>query len=131
MKGAGPRSASSQSCQASDLACGNSAAVLWYLPAIAVVAGLSWTQARLWLWVPAFLIMGAACVINAARCGRLHCYITGPIYLLAAAYAALADFNLVPMRPGTFLVVVFGLTCLACCAEIPFGRYGKKARIGQ
>ncbi|HEX4785762.1 MAG TPA: hypothetical protein VH350_15585 [Candidatus Sulfotelmatobacter sp.] len=130
MNGDEPKSVSSERCHAKDLACGKGA-VLWYVPVIAIIAGLSWGSARVWLWVPGFLIMGIACVVNAARCGRLHCYFTGPIYLLAAVYAALAGFNLVPMRPDIFLIVVFGLTCLACCAEIPFGRYAKKLQIGQ
>ena len=25
--------------------------------------------------------MGVACVANAARCGRTHCYLTGPFFL--------------------------------------------------
>jgi len=28
--------------------------------------------------------MGGACLVNAVRCGRLHCYVTGPFFLLGA-----------------------------------------------
>ncbi len=71
--------------------------------------------------------MGIACLANAARCGRVHCYITGPLFLLAAAYVVLAEFHVIPMRPGVFLDVVLLLIVLACLAELPLGRYRKNA----
>ncbi len=40
------------------------------------------------------------------RCGRLHCYITGPVFLLAAFYVALTGFHVVPLQPEPFLLVV-------------------------
>jgi hypothetical protein len=46
--------------------------------------------------------------------------------LLAALYVALSALNLVPMRPGVFLFVVFGITAVACLAEGPFGKYIRK-----
>ncbi len=113
------------SCQANDLTCGRMGLFLWCLPIVAVIVGSSWTNARPWLWIPAFLIMGIACLANAARCGRMHCYFTGPLLLLAAVYVVLAEFHLVPMRPGIFLDVVILLTVLACLAELPLGRYRK------
>ncbi len=74
---------SKEGSQKADLVCGKSAILLWYLPAFALIIGLNWAAARAWLWIPAFLVMGATCVVNAARCGRLHCFVTGPVYLLA------------------------------------------------
>ena len=53
--------------------------VVWYLPSLLLVAGMFWSNGRLWLWTPALLVAGMACVVNAARCGRLHCYFTGPL----------------------------------------------------
>ena len=38
----------------------------------------------------ALLVMGGACLVNAARCRRLHCYITGPYFLMLALGALLA-----------------------------------------
>src|SRR6266852_7249120 len=54
---------------------------LFCLPAIAIVAtghyriGDGWRTA---VWTAALSIMGTACLANAVRCGRVHCYITGP-----------------------------------------------------
>ncbi len=118
---------SAASCQANDLTCGGRGLFLWGLPIVAVIVGSSWAIARPWLWIPAFLVMGIACVANAARCGRAHCYFTGPLFLFAAVYVVLAEFHLVSMRPGIFLDVVLCLAGLAYLAEIPFGRYRKSA----
>jgi hypothetical protein len=117
---------SEQSCETTDLARGWGALLLWCIPVVALIAGLNWEKARPMLWIPAFLIMAAACIANAARCGRRHCYVTGPVYLLAAVYVALSASNLAPMRPGVFLCVVLGITVIACLAEGPFGRYKRK-----
>jgi hypothetical protein len=121
-----PASATQRS-SGTDLTCGLSAIFLWCLPALALIAGMYWPAARTWLWIPAFLIMGAACLANAARCGRLHCYLSGPIFLLAAAYVALASLHVVPFAPGALLDAVFILVILAFLAEIPFGRYRTRA----
>ena len=116
-----------QSCKIRDLTCGGSAILLWCLPVVALVVGSYWRKAALWLWIPAFLVMGVACLANAARCGRVHCYVTGPFSLLAAAYVVLWGFHLVPMQPGIFLYSILAITILAYLAEVPLGRYRKKA----
>jgi hypothetical protein len=69
--------------------------------------------------------MGIGCLANAARCGRTHCYITAPLFLLAAGFVALSAFGVVSLHPGRLLIVVFGVCCLAMCAEIPLGKYRK------
>jgi hypothetical protein len=111
-----------QSCQSRDLACGGSALLLWGVPVVALIVGANWRHG-LFLWIPAFLVMGAACLANAARCGRVHCYVTGPLCLLAAVYAALAVVHLVPMPAGIFLNSILAITVLAFLVEIPLGRY--------
>ncbi|MGA8441918.1 MAG: hypothetical protein WB762_01560 [Candidatus Sulfotelmatobacter sp.] len=117
---------SEQSCETRDLARGWGALLLWCIPVVALLVGLNWEKAPPILWIPAFLIMAAACIANAARCGRRHCYVTGPVYLLAAVYVALSALNLAPMRPGVCLCVVLGITVIACLAEGPFGSYNRK-----
>jgi hypothetical protein len=99
---------------------------LWYVPIAVLVIGSSWTRGRVWMWVPALLVMGVGCLVNASRCGRLHCYFTGPLYLLGALYVALSAFGMVVLRPGLFLIILLALSCLAQCAEIFLGKYRKK-----
>lgn len=114
-------------CEPNDLLSQKSGLFLWCLPIAAVIVGFSWPNIRPWLWIPAFLIMGIACLVNARRCGRLHCYFTGPVLVLAAIYVALAAANLVPPRPGTLVAAVLVSTLLACLAEVPLGRYRRRS----
>ena len=100
--------------------------VVWYLPSLLLVAGMFWSNGRLWLWTPALLVAGMACVVNAARCGRLHCYFTGPLYLLGAAYIVLADFKLLPLRPFWFLAVLVTASLISQLVEAPLGKYAPK-----
>lgn len=58
--------------------------LVFWLPAIAIVAsGSSHVSdaVRTMVWPGALITMGAACTVNATRCGRLHCYFTGPVFL--------------------------------------------------
>lgn len=116
---------SAASCHTTDWLCSGKGLLFWGLPILALIVGGSWSSMRPWFWIPALLIMGIACLANAARCGRVHCYFTGPLYLLAAAYVVLAEFQLVPMNPNRFLGAVLLLTLLAYLAEFPLGRYKK------
>jgi len=55
----------------------------WWLPHAAIVAGLfAAVPVRTAIWTIAVVWMGAACILNARRCGRTHCRYTGPYYLL-------------------------------------------------
>lgn len=108
---------------ADDLSCGPAALWLWRLPTLMIVAGAFWPAGRFWLWIPAFLVAGGACVANARRCGRTHCWVTGPLYLGAAGYLVLAALDRVPFHFIWFLGVVLGLSLLARLAERPLGRY--------
>jgi hypothetical protein len=77
---------------------------LWGLPAIAIVVGSFLGRlGHLAFWVPAFTIAGVACVVNARRCRRIHCHVTGPMFLLAAAATALVTAGLLHVQFGTVL----------------------------
>ncbi|MGH9605776.1 MAG: hypothetical protein ACRD3N_08750 [Terracidiphilus sp.] len=115
-----------ESCHSRDLACGRSALLFWGLPGVALIVGADWRHGLL-LWIPAFLAMGVACLVNAARCGRVHCYVTGPLFLLAAVYASLSVAHLVPMPAVIFLLSIVAVLVLAKLAEFPLGRYRKRA----
>ena len=54
----------------------------WWIPQAAIVTGLFIpVPGRTMIWVIALVWMGAACILNARRCGRTHCRFTGPYYL--------------------------------------------------
>lgn len=115
----------SKACRSDDLTTGRSALWLWRLPWLLVVIGAFWPAGLFWLWIPSFLVAGSACVANARRCGRLHCYATGPLYLGAAAFLVLRLVlpDTVPFEAGVFLLVLVAASLAARVAERWLGRY--------
>ncbi len=72
-------------------------ALHWGLPILAMLAAIPQSHSvKSWVWVAALVWMGGACIWNARRCGRKHCYWTGPFFLamslpvLAHGYGLLA-----------------------------------------
>lgn len=58
-------------------------ALHWGLPILATLAVIGVPHpAKTWVWVTALVWMGGACLWNARRCGRRHCYWTGLFFLL-------------------------------------------------
>jgi hypothetical protein len=54
----------------------------WGLPtALLILAIFMPPPIRTAVWAGALIWMGVACIANAARCGRTHCYLTGPLFL--------------------------------------------------
>ena len=106
------------------------ACALFCLPAIAMVAtadsrvGGGWRTA---FWAAALSIVGTACLANAVRCGRLHCYITGPFLLVMAVVSLLYGFGVLPLGGNGWnaigLTVLIGAIALSCLPEMFFGKY--------
>src|SRR5713226_9209640 len=69
--------------------------LVWRLPEALFILGIFWRGARVWLWVPCLTVAGLACTVNARRCGRRHCFITGPLYLLGALASLLNALSVV------------------------------------
>jgi hypothetical protein len=79
------------------------------------------------VWPLALLWMGVACLWNAARCGRVHCYFTGPFFLLLALLSLLHGLGIVSLGPngwqGIGVALLVGGCLLACAPELLLGRY--------
>ena len=82
-----------QECRDGDLACGGSGLLLWCVPTLALIVSAPLGDQRWWIWSPALAIMGGACIVNAARCRRLHCYLTGPVFLLGSLFSMLRGLH--------------------------------------
>ena len=65
------------------------ACAIWCLCGAAFFSGFSAARWRPALWIGALGVAGVLCVTNAVRCQRLHCYITGPVFLAGALLTAL------------------------------------------
>ncbi|SRR5713101_8865138 len=105
---------------------------VWWLPAIAIVAAGSSGFRSGWrtvVWTAALTIMGAGCIVNAVQCKRVHCYITGPFFLLMALVALLFGLGVVPLGRNGWnwlgLTILIGAVALWCLPEMLLGKYRK------
>src|SRR5215472_6260196 len=94
----------------------------WGLPiAIGVAADILHLPFQLGAALCAFLFlwMATGCIINAMRCHRLHCYISGPVFLLGAMFAASAALGFFAISPRLFQTVVGAALILALLSFVP------------
>ena len=117
-------------CARQDLASQRIAWLLWGLPALALVLGGVLDPApRTAVWTTGFLVAGVSCVANASRCGRLHCYFTGPLYLLAAVATLLVGLGVAPFGRSWIPATAVGGTVLAYVPEWLGGRYADRGTL--
>ena len=105
----------------------------WGLPAGVLIAGAFLAPPiRTPLWTGALLWAGAACLMNAKRCGRTHCRFTGPFFLVMAVPVALHGFKLLWLGPNgwTWLGagIAAGVAGLWYVTEKGKGRYSDTAK---
>ena len=86
--------------------------VWWCLPLGVGVASNFFAiaaRASALVWMVSFFWMGSGCILNARRCHRLHCYISGPAFFLGAAALALFAAGIALLGPHSRNNIV-GLT---------------------
>lgn len=110
-------------CRTNDLVASRLGWFVWGGPTVLFAVGVAWDGARAWLWVPSFVVAGAACLANASRCGRLHCFVTGPLFLVAAIATLLDAAGIVAVDWRWVLVTVIGGTALGYGIEWLRGKY--------
>lgn len=59
--------------------------------------------AKTLVWAAALVWLGVACLLNARRCGRLHCFVTGPYFLGLALAALLHGYQVVWLGPNGWI----------------------------
>ena len=104
--------------------------LFWKLPAV-VVVGVALLDVgsvgQALVWAPSLAIGGAACSANAIRCHRVHCYFTGPFFLLMAAVSLLHGVGALPLGEEGWtwieLVTLIGAITLGYLPEVVWGRY--------
>ena len=83
--------------------------------------------ARTAVWTASCLIMSVACLINAMRCGRLHCYWTGPFFLVGAIASLLYGLGIVALGASGWGIIGYtllaGIVLLTYVPEHFLGRY--------
>jgi hypothetical protein len=87
-------------------------------------------QGRAVVWAACLGIMATGCLVNARRCGRVHCYFVGP-FLVLMALASLS-FGMGWLSLGTVGwnwiggVTLAGAVLLGCIPEHLFGKYWRR-----
>jgi hypothetical protein len=127
-----------QSNQERDLLCrGVFVFLVYVIPAAALVLAGHLDLSAGWrtvIWAGSLSIMGIGCVANAVRCGRTHCYLTGPFFLLAALATALYGLGVLPLGSDGWdligQVVLIGALVLGCLPELLLGKYRKGSESG-
>ena len=104
-------------------------AIYWLPIAVLIASGFfrlsdGWRSA---IWAAALITMGLGCLVNALRCGRVHCYATGPFFLLMAVVAILYGLGIAPLGPRGWNtiagVTLVGGVALYYLPEVFLGRY--------
>jgi len=79
------------------------------------------------VWTASLVVLGTACLINAARCGRVHCYLTGPFFLVMSGVTLLYGIGVLPIgNHGWNLIgmtILVGTAILCCLPELVLGKY--------
>jgi hypothetical protein len=103
-------------------------ALAWGLPTVLLIVAIFVpAPIRTVVWAGCLIWMGAACVANAARCGRTHCHLTGPFYLAMAAVTVGYGTGMVSLGSQGWLwigaAIAVGTVALWIVPERLFGRF--------
>lgn len=91
-----------------DLVLSRASSFLWGIPIALGILAMSWPAGRPYLLTTAFLWAGLGCVVNAGRCGRFHCHLTGPLYLVLGVMSALIGLGVLDLA-WSWIAAVFAL----------------------
>ena len=117
--------------QARDLAATRPGVILmWGVPIAAILStnfGLWAPQPTLFIIAGALIWMGIGCLLNARRCGRVHCRFTGPWFLLAGLVPLMVGFGILDLSTGQWnifsAVTTFGALGIWYFSEKILGTY--------
>ncbi|MGD9968188.1 MAG: hypothetical protein AB7T59_16840 [Hyphomonadaceae bacterium] len=90
----------------------------------AFAAGPGWIAPG--AWTAALAWMGGACLLNARRCRRLHCYFSGPLLLLGALASLALGAGVLDLGDNGLTIIVLTTLALASMTyglEYIWGRY--------
>jgi len=111
-----------------DLACGGAGLLIWWIPTVILVAAaFSNSSLLVVIWPTLLAWMGGACLVNAKRCGRRHCYLTGPFFLVLAVVSLLYGLQILDLGVYGWKtlagILLVGSCALTCLPEWIWGRY--------
>jgi hypothetical protein len=94
---------------------------------VALFAGqFLWPEGNIYLAPTLLACCDVFCSLNAIRCGRVHCRITGPLCLLGAITLVLMSRGVLPLAGGAFNAIFFSGVAGAFALEAALGKYGRR-----
>lgn len=107
----------------------------WGLPTALLIVGIFLPASiRTVIWTGSLVWQGIACIANAARCGRTHCYLTGPFFLVMAVTTAAHGTGMLWLgRHGWLwigMTIAVGTIVLWFVSERLFGKFLTQKRPG-
>lgn len=102
------------------------AALWWCLPlCLGILANVLLPSPRIAAvaWAVVFAWMGTGCVLNALRCRRLHCYLSGPVFFLGALAAGLLAAEVFATRLSSIVSATLLLALLSFVPETLWDRH--------
>ena len=104
--------------------------VAWGLPTAALLGAIFIVPpAKTLILAVALVWMGTACLANAVRCGRVHCYFTGPFFLLMAVAVLLHGIEVVWLGPSGWtwlgVTIAVGAGGLWILTERVWGKFAR------
>ena len=88
------------------LASRSKALSIWGIPIILMVAARAFgDMTTAIIWPIALSWLGVGCLLNAARCGRVHCMLTGPFFLIMALVSLLFGLGVLEASSQTWSIL--------------------------
>lgn len=82
----------------------------WGVPIFAMLAVIGVPHPiKTWVWVASLVWMGTACLWNARRCGRRHCFWTGPFFLVMTLPVLIYGYGYGPPGAGGWRWIGFSI----------------------
>ena len=82
------------------------------------------------VWTVCLGVMATGCLLNARRCGRVHCYFTGPFFILMAIVSLTYGLGWLLLGASGWnwigAVTIGGAILLGCVPEFLFGKYRRR-----
>ncbi len=72
-----------------------------------------------------FTWMGVACLVNARHCGRRHCFLSGPLFLIGAVLVVLVGSGTIDLGRDGLRYIVWGTAALVPLTFLPEWRRGR------
>jgi hypothetical protein len=121
-----PEPESSASRRSKDLTTRHWAQSIWIANYVTLATGWVVASWRPYLWTAGLAAAGILCIVNAHRCGRLHCHVTGPLYVVGAVLTVLKANDLLPVSWTVLGVAILGGVAIAYAPEFVMGRYVRR-----